>query len=274
VEVLANHGTQLVVPFLLLTPQPVAGVAAGIMIVTQLWLVASGNFAWLNWTAIVLAFAVLPDGFLRHVLPESPPSHPGGTPLAFVVLACALTALVVLLSYWPVRNMLGSRQAMNASFNRWHFVNTYGAFGSVTRTRREIVIEGTADPDPGPDAEWREYEFKGKPGDVRRLPRQFAPYHLRLDWLMWFAGISRGYAGGWFDAFLGKLLQNDAPTLRLLRRNPFANAPPAYVRALAYRYRFSTRQERRATGAWWQRTLVGEFVPPTRLTGAGWVARR
>ncbi|MEU5242441.1 hypothetical protein, partial [Streptomyces lydicus] len=22
---------------------------------------------------------------------------------------------------------------------------------------------------------------------MRRLPRQYAPYHLRLDWLMWFA---------------------------------------------------------------------------------------
>ena len=69
VEVAANHLTQLVVPFALFTPQPVAGIAAGVMIVTQLWLVASGNFAWLNWLAIVLAFSVLPGDFLRHVLP-------------------------------------------------------------------------------------------------------------------------------------------------------------------------------------------------------------
>ena len=265
-EVAANHFTQLVVPFGLFAPQPVAGVAAGIMIVTQLWLVASGNFSWLNWLAIVLGFSALPDGFLRHVLPTAPPSGPGTTPLPFVVAVLAMTALVLVLSYWPVRNMLGRHQLMNASFNRWHLVNTYGAFGSVTRTRREVVVEGTAEDAIGADTVWREYEFKGKPGDVRRVPRQFAPYHLRLDWLMWFAGISPGYADGWFEGFVAKLLHGDRATLKLLRHNPFPDTPPQFVRARMYRYRFTTRRERRATGAWWQRTLIGEFHPPTRLT--------
>ena len=268
VEVLANHGTQLVVPFGLFAPQPVAGVAGAIMIVTQLWLVASGNFAWLNWLAIVLAFSALPDDWLGQVLPTSLIRQHGAAPVAFVGAVVALAALVVALSYWPVRNMLGRRQAMNASFNRWRFVNTYGAFGSVTRTRREVVLEGTADRDPGPDAQWLEYEFKGKPGDVRRLPRQYAPYHLRLDWLMWFVGISSGYAAGWFDVLVRKLLSNDAATLKLLRHNPFPDAPPAYVRARLYRYRFTTPPERKTTGAWWHRTYLGEFVAPTRLPRA------
>jgi hypothetical protein len=266
VEVLANHITQLVVPFGLFAPQPVAGVAAGIMVATQLWLVISGNFSWLNWMAIVLGLSVLPDGFLRHLLPVSLPNHPGATPLAFVIAVLAVTALVLFMSYWPVRNMLGKHQLMNASFNRLHLVNTYGAFGSVTRVRREVVVEGTADAELAPDTVWLEYEFKGKPTDLRRLPRQFAPYHLRLDWLMWFAAISRGYADSWFGAFLRKLLQNDQPTLRLLRRNPFPDTPPVYVRALIYEYRFTTWHERRDTGDWWHRTLLGEYTAPTRLT--------
>jgi Lipase maturation factor len=265
VEVLANHITQLVVPFGLFAPQPVAGVAAGIMVATQLWLVVSGNFSWLNWMAIVLGISVLPDGFLRHVLPVSPPDHSGATPLAFVIAVLAVTALVLFMSYWPVRNMLGRHQLMNASFNRLHLVNTYGAFGSVTRVRREVVVEGTTDAALSPETRWLEYEFKGKPTDLRRLPRQFAPYHLRLDWLMWFAGISRGYADSWFGGFLGKLLQNDRPTVRLLRRNPFPDAPPLYVRALIYEYRFTTWREHRDTGEWWRRRLLGEYAAPTRL---------
>jgi hypothetical protein len=274
VEVLANHVTQVVVPFGLFAPQPVAGGAAAIMIATQLWLVASGNFAWLNWMAIVLAVSVLPDDWLHHLAPVSPPRHHTASPAVFVALVLVVSAVVVVLSYWPVRNMSGRRQAMNASFNVWKFVNTYGAFGRVTRTRREVVIDGTADPDPGPQAEWLEYEFKGKPGDVRRLPRQFAPYHLRLDWLMWFVGISPAYARGWFDAFLEQLLRNDPGTVRLLRRNPFPQAPPQFVRARVYRYRFTTWRERRATGAWWDRTLIGEFAPATRLPHAGSAAHR
>jgi hypothetical protein len=162
---------------------------------------------------------------------------------------------------------------MNASFNRLHLVNTYGAFGSVTRVRREVVVEGTADADLSPDTVWLEYEFKGKPTDLRRLPRQFAPYHLRLDWLMWFAGISRGYADGWFGGFLTKLLQNDRSTVRLLRRNPFPDAPPVYVRALIYEYRFTTWQERRASGQWWRRSLIGEYASPRRLTARSGSAR-
>src|SRR3954447_13851690 len=244
VEVAANHVTQLVVPFLLFTPQPVAGVAAAIVIVTQLWLVVSGNFSWLNWLALILAIPVLPGG--------SGPEH-GATPRWFVVVGSAVAALVVVLSYWPVRNLLGRHQAMNASFNRWHLVNTYGAFGSITRTRREVVLEGTTDATITDSTRWREYEFKGKPGDVRRMPRQFAPYHLRLDWMMWFVGISAGYAGRWFERLVAKLLQNDAATLKLLRYNPFPESPPSYVRARVYRYRFTTWPERRETRAWWVR---------------------
>ncbi|QNG20893.1 lipase maturation factor family protein [Rhodococcus triatomae] len=34
---------------------------------------------------------------------------------------------------------------------------------------------------------------------------------------------------------------------------PPAARPPAHVRARMYRYRFSTRRERREAGAWWVR---------------------
>ncbi|MEE2034542.1 lipase maturation factor family protein [Rhodococcus chondri] len=260
IEVAGNHFTQLVVPFGLFAPQPVAGIAAGIMIVTQLWLVLSGNFAWLNWITIVLGLSVLPDEFYGWIV--VPMAEYGPTPEPFVAAVLSLTAAVAVLSYWPVRNMLSHRQAMNASFNRWHFVNTYGAFGSVTRTRREVIVEGTADAVSTPATEWREYEFKGKPGDVHRRPRQYAPYHLRLDWMMWFAGISRDYAAGWFPRFVRKLLENDRDTLKLLRHNPFPDKPPARIRARLFRYRYTTHAEHRATGAWWVRDSLGDFMMP------------
>jgi hypothetical protein len=128
-----------------------------------------------------------------------------------------------------------------------------------------VVVEGTADAYITPESEWREYEFKGKPGDLRYWPRQFAPYHLRLDWLMWFAGISRAYANGWFEPFVLRLLRNDRATLKLLRRNPFPDEPPVYVRARVYRYHYTTWRERLESHACWQRTLIGEFLPATSL---------
>ncbi|MFJ5547920.1 lipase maturation factor family protein [Streptomyces sp. NPDC093225] len=263
VECAANHVVQLLVPVLLLTPQPVATVAALTIIGTQLWLVVSGNFAWLNWITITLAVSAVDFTWLGA--PARTGADFGGTPVWYVVLVCALTALVLVLSYHPARNLLSRRQVMNRSFDPLHLVNTYGAFGTVGRIRDEVVVEGTSDPLPRRDSHWQAYEFRGKPGDVTRMPRQFAPYHLRLDWLMWFAALSPGYARDWFGPFVTRLLVNDRDTLRLLRHNPFPDAPPLYVRARLYRYRFTTWQERRETGAWWDRRLLRDFLPPTRL---------
>ncbi|MDX3239403.1 lipase maturation factor family protein [Streptomyces sp. ME03-5709C] len=263
VETAANHVAQLVVPFALFTPQPAASVAACVVIATQLWLVLSGNFAWLNWLTIVLAVAAF-DGSYAAAPPPAAAAAPPGWYAALVVAA---TALVAALSYWPARNLLSRGQMMNVSFNRLHLVNSYGAFGSVNRVRLEVVVEGTDAAEPGPGTAWKEYGFKGKPTDPHRLPRQFAPYHLRLDWLMWFAGISPAYAWSWFIPFVGKLLVNDPRTLRLLRGNPFPDTPPTYVRARLYRYRFTDWRTLRATGAWWERSYVREYLPPVDLEG-------
>ncbi|TVL89486.1 lipase maturation factor family protein [Streptomyces sp. SAJ15] len=269
VEVAANHVAQLGLPVLLFTPQPVASVAAGLIIVTQLWLVVSGNFSWLNWLTILLAVPAVDGRRAAEVLSlPAPPSTPA-TPMWFAALVLAVTAFTLWLSYWPARNLLSGHQLMNYSFNPLHLVNAYGAFGSISRSRYEVVIEGTDEAVVTQDTVWRAYEFKGKPGDVRRLPRQFAPYHLRLDWLMWFAALSPAYARSWFVPLVGKLLDNDPATLRLLRSSPFPGSPPTYVRARVYLYRFTTWSELRATGAWWHRTPVRDFLPPVRRSHAG-----
>ncbi|MEU3252451.1 lipase maturation factor family protein [Streptomyces sp. NPDC006997] len=257
-EVAVNHVTQLVVPVLLFVPHPVSTAAAALMAVTQLWLVLSGNFSWLNWITIVLALSAIR-------FPTDPPTTPDA-PLWYVVVVLAVAALLLFLSYQPVRNMVSRSQVMNRSFDPLHLVNTYGAFGSVSRVRYEVVIEGTSDAAPREDSDWREYEFRGKPGDPRHWPRQFAPYHLRLDWLMWFAALSPGYAGAWFAALVERLLENDRPTLKLLRRSPFPpDDPPRFVRARLFHYRFTTWPELRETGACWERSFVREYLPPTRL---------
>jgi len=268
-EVLANHATQLVVPFGLFAPQPVAGTAALVIVVTQAWLLVSGNFSWLNLITIVLAVSAMDDALLGAVLPVDLPAGlaaPAGWQQATVA---ALVVLVAALSVRPALNLVGRRQLMNASFDPLRLVNTYGAFGAITRVRREVVLEGTDDPLPGPGTVWKEYQFKAKPGDPRRRPRQVAPYHLRLDWLAWFAAMSSPPGHPWLLTLATRLLEGDRPTRRLLGRpDPFADRPPAAVRARLYRYRFTTPAERRQTGAWWSRELLGEYLPPLRLDRA------
>lgn len=280
-EAVGSHFAQLVVPFFLFAPLlglwipgPVPAIvgaaAAGIIVATQLWLVLTGNFAWLNWATIVLACSAvsIPGiGVAPGYGGSGAPSWLGGLPPAWFAVTCAVGLLVVALSAPALRNLFARRQLMNASFNRWQLANAYGAFGTVTKERVEYVIEGTTDEDPD-DAHWVEYEFKGKPGDVRRVPRQFAPYHLRLDWLMWFLPLGRSL-DDWFTMLLVRLLEADRPTLALLRRDPFGGERPRWVRVVSYRYRFASRVQRRADGAVWVRDRRRELVRPVRLEQLG-----
>jgi hypothetical protein len=276
-EVIGNHFAQLVVPWFLFAPilglwvpgpwpAIVGAVAASIVLGTQLWLVITGNFAWLNWATIVLAFSAigLPGVWAESRAPESDlPWVVDSLPLYWVVVTSAIAVGYAVLSWPAVQNLTAHRQLMNASFNRWQLANAYGAFGTVTKTRVEYVVEGTRDDDPDA-ATWVEYGFKGKPGDLRRMPRQYAPYHLRLDWLMWFLPLGRPL-DDWFTVFLTRLLEADAATLRLLAFDPFDGERPRWVRVVSYRYRFTTHAEWRETGARWKRDQRRILVHPIAL---------
>jgi hypothetical protein len=265
VEVLANHTAQLVVPWFLFAPAPLSTVAAVLIAVTQGYLLISGNFSWLNFLTIALALSVIDGSVLARVLPIHAPADLATTPAWLTALTVAVGAFVVVRSIPIVANLLSPHQRMNASFDRLHLVNTYGAFGSVTKIRREVIIEGTLDDDPGADTEWLEYEVRGKPGDVRRRPPQVAPYHLRLGWLLWFVALSPSYGDGWLGPLFRKLLEADPATLALFAHDPFDGARPAFVRARLFRYELTTRGERRASGAWWRRQPTGVLQPPIGL---------
>jgi hypothetical protein len=267
-----NHFVELIVPFGFFLPQPYAGIAGLFTIAFQLVLIIGGNLSWLNWLTIVLAFTTLDDRFLRWLPVSAPPLHAMGAVQKGATAALAVA--VALLSIAPTANMLSSRQVMNTSFNPLQIVNTYGAFGSITKERYEIIVEGTSDDTVTGTTAWHEYEFKGKPGDPAYRPPQIAPYHLRLDWLMWFAAMSTPSDYPWFSEFLLKLLQGDSQVLGLLRRNPFPDRAPTWIRAQLYLYHFTTAEEHRKTGNWWDRRLVGSYFPPVRLKPSSTTIRR
>jgi hypothetical protein len=254
-----NHFSELVVPFAYFLPQPYCTVAGLITILFQLSIMASGNLSWLNFMTAVLAIPLVDDRFLALVVRARPPALRAPN-LPYKAVLATLGLVVAYLSVNPIRNLISTGQIMNTSYNPLHLVGTYGAFGSVTKTRNEIVVEGSPD-----GTNWLAYEFKGKPGDPLRMPPQVAPYHLRLDWLMWFAAMSDYMDHPWFVHFLEKLLQGDQATLGLLKTNPFPGHPPHYIRADLYEYHFATPDERKSTGAWWKRRRTGAYFPPVSL---------
>lgn len=266
--VLFNHFSELIVPFAYFLPQPIAGIAGSFTILFQLTIIISGNLSWLNWLTLFLAFSTLDGKFLSPLISFSAPAvHAPARAYQWVNLG--LAGIVAILSIPVVLNMISSRQIMNLNYNPLHLVGTYGAFGSITRPRYEVIVEGTQDSVITSSTRWREYEFKGKPGDVDKRPPQIAPYHLRLDWLMWFAAMSSYQNYPWFVNFVAKLLQGDAAVSSLLRTNPFSDHPPRYVRALLYEYHFTTPDERKRTKAWWTRTLTGPYFPAVSLQTPG-----
>ncbi|WP_049921836.1 lipase maturation factor family protein [Halopiger djelfimassiliensis] len=271
IETFGNHVLELAVPFLYFAPQPLSALAGLATIGFQGWLLLTGNFAWLNALTIVLAVATFNDGIVTAVVPVSTPAT-AATPL-YLEGAAILVALVVLaMSIRPVENMLSESQTMNTAFDPLHLVNTYGAFGSVTRDRHEIVVQGTTADEITPETEWKPYRFKGKPTDPGRRPPQIAPYHLRLDWQLWFAAMTpTPRYHPWFLRLLTKLLEGDDRTLALLAEDPFADSnvkgadAPTYVRAIRYRYRYTTPAERAESGDWWHRERVGTYVGPVSI---------
>ena len=265
-ETFSNHAIQLVVVWGLFFPQPVAAISAVLIMLSQSYLIITGNYSWLNFLTIFLAFSGFSDGIIQMALGLAPPAV-AALPVGYHIVIILLALVVIYMSMAPIKNMMSPRQKMNASFNNIHLVNTYGAFGSVTKQRYEIIIEGTRDDiKTTEEAEWKAYEFKGKPGDPNQRSPQISPYHLRLDWQMWFAAMSASpRAHPWFRPLIRKLLQNDEATLKLLKKNPFPNEPPTYIRARLFRYQYATKQERKEEGLWWKHQYISDYMPAVSL---------
>ncbi|HUB07383.1 MAG TPA: lipase maturation factor family protein [Myxococcales bacterium] len=261
--VLYNHLVEVICPFFVFGPRVARLTAGALMVLFQLTLIASGNLSFLNWLTLIPILACFDDAALSRLAParftqwlQARPTEPEPT-RSHAVAAFLLLALVVCLSVAPVKNLLSSHQVMNTSHDPLELVNSYGAFGSVGKVRNEIVFEGTHD-DLGPTARWRPYEFKCKPGDPDRRPCFVAPYHLRLDWQIWFAAMEDVSDEPWTVHFVWKLLHADGPTLALLAGNPFPEGPPRYIRATLYRYEMVPP----GSPGWWRRRPLGEWLPP------------
>jgi hypothetical protein len=144
----------------------------------------------------------------------------------------------------------------------FHSVNNYGLFAVMSTKRSEIVIEGSHD-----GKTWLAYEFRWKPGDVNRKPGFAAPHLPRLDWQMWFVALNQDRKQPWFEDLLQRLLQGSPEVLALLAENHFRDGPPRLIRALVYDYRFTDRETRSQTGAWWHREYTGRYGPILERNG-------
>ncbi len=291
---------ELVLVFLALLPRPWRIACFFIVTVWQVGVIATANYAFLNYLVLLLGFLLLDDRFLWGLLPqrwrgaleqtaqaEVSPSRAlaGHSPRQGlrrhpreVVRALRIGLTIVGLTWIayataaPLITMLWNRAPLPmgpvAALEPWRVANTYGLFANMTPHRYEIEFQGSDD-----GGHWTAYPFRYKPQDTLVRPRIYAPYQPRFDWNLWFASLT-----GWQQAPIVartevRLLEGSPQVLGLFAANPFPAHPPRYTRAVLWQYWFSTAAEKRATGAWWRREMLGTYAPTvTRGADGSYVA--
>ena len=262
---------ELVVPFLIFGPRRFRHVAFTMMIALQGAIFVTGNYCFFNLLTAALCLLLLDDTSLREFVPRRwrrlpqecvPARKTRSWPRVILVPLAAVIAIISIMQVcgmfklpWP-RPLLAVYQWL-APFRS---LNSYGLFAVMTTQRFEIVIEGSNN-----GTEWLAYEFKHKPGDLRRRPDFVAPHQPRVDWQMWFAALGTVEQNPWFVNFCVRLLEGSPEVISIVRQNPFPQTPPRYLRALLYQYHFTDVAERRKNGHWWRRDLKGIYLPVITL---------
>jgi len=258
---------ELALPFLIFFPRRLRFVAAFGFLLLQVVILLTGNYAFFNLLTMALCLVLFDDAALRKVLPERivraiPETRPRKS---FSMVVGAFALLIVCVSLEQLHEVFSGRVSIPAAWLSGEIaplriVNTYGLFAVMTTTLPEIIVEGSDD-----GVHWLEYGFKYKPGDVMRRPLWNFPHQPRLDWQMWFAALGTASENQWLSIFMQRLLENSPQVIALLGSNPFPRKPPLFVRALLYDYRYSSPEEKKATGAWWVRQPQGIYFPAITL---------
>jgi len=265
---------EIIVPFFIWGPRRLRVIAAGLLIFLQLAIAVTGNYCFFNLLTIALCLLLIDDSVIRRsdrrAVREQGVRAPGVRPLPQRL--CAYTGIIVIIVTLPINAWLifsafkplsrppSALASLYERLEAFRIVNGYGLFRVMTKDRGEIVLEGSAD-----GIDWLPYEFKWKPGDVKRAPGWCAPHQPRLDWQMWFAALGTPHENPWLVALVFRLLQGSHDVSGLLANNPFPDKPPHYIRAMFYRYRFTSVDELRQAGAWWKREELGEYLPTLSL---------
>lgn len=259
-----------------------------IVTIWQIGVIATANYAFLNYLVLVLALFLLDDAFLQRFVPARwrnglslSTSHrhdidsqksdgldeTGHTKHRVSMLASLRLATCTVVLTWtfyattlPLVQMFWREAPLPAQpvvvLEPFRIANAYGLFAVMTPHRYEIEFQGSNDGE-----NWVAYPLRYKPQDVKERPRIYAPYQPRFDWNLWFASL-----GSWRQYPIVPrteelLLENDHAVFELFANNPFPGAPPRFIRAVLWQYWFSTPEQKATQGVWWRRQLLGTYAP-------------
>ena len=291
---------ELILPWFIFINSKLRRFAAWAFIALQVLIIVSGNYCFFNILTIVLCLWLFDELTLQRLLPANWAVLPEIKVITydnlfarqitqglsfvpsvinwqrwwrvFVILASLLILIfysVISFSFIATKSSrILSRSSIwqpmqdyyFKNYYSWYFSNPYGLFAVMTTTRNEIIIQGSYDGE-----NWKDYEFKYKPGELKKYPSQIAPMQPRLDWQMWFAALSDIKHNQWLLKVVLKLLEGDKDLLKLFALNPFPELPPKYIRLKLYEYQFNDWKDFVSTDNIWKREECGIYLPPLEL---------
>ena len=283
--VYATLAMELGVVWMFLLPRRWRIVCFCIVTPWEIGVILTANYTFLNYLVLSLGVLLLDDRFLQKFLParwtntaavvpsgetSKPDANPWLVKLGSAWSATGLTVSAIMLAwvfYAATAEMLGNYPLPTfpiAALEPFRIANRYGLFAVMTRGRYEIEFQGSDDGE-----NWKTYHFRYKPQELNQPPRIYAPYQPRFDWNLWFASL-----GGWRENSIVpntviRLLSNDQDVLHLFADNPFPQTPPRMIRTLLWQYWFTSMEEKRRTGMWWRRELIGRYAPTLEKTSEG-----
>jgi len=264
--------TELLIPFFIFLPRPFRLFAAAITLFMQGLIIATSNHNFVNLLTILLCLFLLDDKIISRVLPKKI-NYANSLKLysnnwkikntltsisAVLIIVTSLSLFYTMLTANRVKPWLANSAQLVRSYGLGHI---YHIFPTMQTERHELIVQGSYD-----NQHWKSYTFRYKPGDLSKRPAFIIPHQPRLDWMIWFVPPKFNDQLHWFKLFLRRLAQGSPDVLGLLGDNPFKDKPPEYLRVMVYRYHFTNWQERKESGNWWKRELLGEFpfVKPRR----------
>jgi lipase maturation factor len=301
----ATLALELGLVFMLFMPRRWRILCFFIVTAWQIPVILTANYTFLNYLVLLLGVLLLDDRSLLRVMPQrwkrlvflqAPPQaaesqdtsqipapmepdaarHSTTTARRRVhslrALKLALTSVILIWIFyattvqmiWIIFPRLPLPTSPVAALDPFRIANRYGLFAVMTRGRYEIEFQGSND-----GQTWVAYPFRYKPQDPAEAPGIYAPYQPRFEWNLWFASL-----GSWRDNLIvpsteERLLAGAPDVLALFASNPFPGSPPKEVRAVLWRYWFTNLAEKRATGMWWKRQVMGLYAPVLERLPAG-----
>jgi lipase maturation factor 1 len=276
---------ELVIVWMLFLPRRWRIVCFLIVTPWEVGVIFTANYTFLNYLVLTLGFLLLDDRFFSRWTRgrwKQQPDAEAPTDLKRTQAARSLLTRFALAGSAVLLSLVGYVTTVElismvfgplplpmqpvTMLEPFRIANQYGLFAVMTRGRYEIEFQGSRD---GQD--WVAYPYRFKPQALDHAPGIYAPYQPRFEWNLWFASLGSWQQNPLVPRTEEGLLDNDPDVLALFAGNPFAGSPPRQVRAVLWQYWFTSMQQKRTTGDWWTRRLLGLYAPVLERDAMGGV---